>query len=286
MEKRDTPLPWDDSRLLLLGSLIRSTARFAAYLNDHLRPPTIMNYNSILQEHESGSCASGSVKGWVYVNILRKAVQDANGVALLSEKSLGSQALSLWRSLFETHVICRYIAKSESKDHLPCLFAIHSVIRATVRRWEEFNNTCVRKGKPKEYSQEEIDRLKDLYKNLIGKWGQDYMWTGRDGPRTLDKLAKATDSDMLFCRIANNEVHPTFGEAAAVTDLKLPLKFVPFLPIGIIHSVGEMSVEFQTAETLSDMTQRAAEFTTLPSGLEDSRVALKEQAEAVLRFLN
>ena len=286
MEKGNTDLPWDDSRLQLLESLIRQTARFAVALNDHFRPPSIMYYDAVIKEHKSGSCNSGNVRGWVYVSLLRKAVQDANAVALLSRESLWSQALNLWRSLFQTDVICQYIAANSSRDHLACRYVMHSIIRSTVLRWQAVNETCTRLDKPAEYSAQEIERRKDVFRKHLGKWrGGGYAWTGCAKHRDFRQIAESVDADMLFYQIANNEVHPTFGDVVVATGLRLPLPAIPLLPIGITHSVGEMSLEFQTAKVLSDTTQRVTEYVTLRLDLQDTMTTLKELSDAVLRDL-
>ena len=96
------------------------------------------------------------IRSWVYAGLLRKSVQDANAVAILRSKSLWGQALNLWRSLFETEVVCHYIGDRSSEDHLACRYVIHSVLRKTFRCWEAFNETCRRLGKEADYSPEEI----------------------------------------------------------------------------------------------------------------------------------
>ena len=284
-QKKAVP-SWDLKRVQLLESLIKPTAQFSVELDNHLAPPSILDCDSIIEEHASGTCDPTKVGAWVYVNLLRKAVQDANAVALLRSKSLPNQAINLWRSLFETDVVSQYVGDRLSKDHhLPCRYAIQSIVRPTVRRWEEFNEACRRRGKPAYYSAKEIKRRKDLYGELIGKWREDYAWTNEPSHKTFKAIAQATNSDMLFHRIANNEVHPTFGEAAVVTDSRLPLPAVPLLPVGIAHDAGELSLEFQTAKSLSNTTRRVTDYTTLTGHLQDRLTGLEELAEGVLRDL-
>ena len=81
-----------------------------------------------------------------------------------------------------------------------------------------------------------------MYKREFGKRRGPYAGTSEPKHNTFESIAKATKSDMLFYRIANNEVHPTFGEAAMVTGSILPLPEVPPLPAGITHTVGESTV--------------------------------------------
>ena len=286
LEKGNTVLSWDLKRVRLLDSLIRPTAEFAVELANHLGQPSIFDYESIIQDHTSGSCGPKKVRGWVYVSLLRKAVQDANAVALLRSESLWSQAINLWRSLFQTDVVCQYIGDRSSNHHLTCRYVIHSIIWPTVRRWEEFNATCLRFGKPAHYSPEEIESWKVVYKREFGKRVGDYDWTHEPKHKTFESIAQATNSDMLFYRIANIEVHPTFGEAAMVTNSSLPLPVVPLLPVGVSHGVGELSLEFQTAKLLSNTTRRVTDYTTPTFHLQDGMTTLNQLAESVLRDLS
>ena len=205
-----------------MESLIRPTAQFGVELQGHLGQPSIFHEESIIREHASGSCDHKQVRIWVCVALFRKAVLDANAVAILQSESLWGQAISLWRSLFETDVICQYIAARSYDDHLACRYAIHSIIRATIRRWDEVNRFCCRLGKTAHYAADEIERRKCAYRELVGRWGE-YSWTGAPEHNTFNAAAHATNADMLFYRIANNEVHPTFGESAMVTSLSLPI---------------------------------------------------------------
>ena len=279
-------LSWDLKRVQLLESLIRPTAQFGVDLQNHLGQPSIFHDESIVQDHASGSCDPKQVRAWVYVALLRKAIQDANAVAILESESLWGQAINLWRSLFETDVVCQYVADRPLNDHLACRYVVHSIIRATVLRWEEVNRICCRLGKAAHYTTDEIERRKNVYREQVGKWREDYAWTGEPKHNNFNKVAQATNSDMLFYRIANNEVHPTFGESAMVTGLSLPLPAIPLLPVGITHGAGELSLEFQTAKLLSNTIRRVTDCTTLDSHLQDSVTALKELAETVLRDLS
>ena len=284
LERETRSLPWDLKRIQILESLIRSTAHFGIQLDDHFDLPSIFDYDSIVQGHLNDSCDPNRVRAWVYVSLLRKAIQDANAVALLRSKSLSSQALNLWRSLFETDVVCQYVGKrSQEDDHLACRYAIHSIIRSTVRRWEEFNRLCRRLEMPECYTTEEINRRKAMYKKVIGNWGRDYTWTG--GHDTFEKIAQASNSDMLFYRIANNEVHPTIGQSEMIIDLTLPLRAMPLLPIGNALDAGELSLEFQTAKLLINTTRRVTDYTTLTTHLQDSLATLMEFSEEVLQDL-
>ena len=218
------------------------------------------------------------------MSLLRKAVQDANAVALLRSTNLTSQALNLWRSLFETDVICQFIGEMSLKDpHLNCSYAIHSIIRPTVRRWEEFNETCRRQGKPAHYSTEEIEYRKRVYREQFGEWKGDFKWTCQHN--TFEEIAQSIKSDMLFYRIANNEVHPTFGQSEALTAFTLPLPAIPLLPAYVAHGVGELQLEYQTAQLLANTTQRVTAYTTLPTQLQDRLDSLTKLQKEVLKEL-
>ncbi|MCY4086143.1 MAG: DUF5677 domain-containing protein [Actinomycetia bacterium] len=217
---------------------------------------------------------------------MRKAVEESNAVALLRSKSLWSQALNLWRSLFETEVVCHYIGNSPLDDHLACRFAIHSMLRKTVRRWEAVNETCLRCGKEEEYSIDEIQLRKDVYQKEFGDDTGGYAWTSKETHTSFRRIAKATGSDMLFYRIASNEVHPTFGEDVAALGTGLPMPAVPLLPIGSTFNSRELLLEFQAGKSLSNTINLVTDYTDLPNHLGDSLTALKERAETVLRSLS
>ena len=283
IEKDNLDFPWDPTRVHLLESLVKPTAQFSVELDGHLDPLSIFDYGPVVQDHRNGSCDQAKIRSWVYADMLRKAVQDANAVAILRSKSLWGQALNLWRYLFETEVVCHYIGDRSSEDHLACRYVIHSVLRKTFLRWEEFNETCRRLGKEADYSPEEIQLRKDVYREEFGERRGDYAWTRKRKHDSFKKIAQATNSDMLFYRIANNEVHPTFGEDAAVVSMILPKTAVPLLPIGSTFNSRELLLEFQTAKSLSNTIHRVTDYTTLTADLQHSLAALKELAEAVLR---
>ena len=284
LEKGNITVPWNLKRVQLLNSLIKPTARFGADLFDHVDLPSMFGYGSIVDAHSKGSCSPNKVSAWVYVSLLEKAVKDANAVALLRSKSFSSQALNLWSSLFQTDVICQYIGEMSSEDpHLSCRYLIHSIIRSTVRRWLEFNETCKRLGKPAHYCPKEIECQKRVYREQIGEWKGDFKWTCQHN--TFEEIARSTKSDMLFYRIANNEVHPTFGQFEALTDFTLPLPAIPLLPAYVAHGVGELQLEYQTAKLLANTTQRVTAYTTLPTQLQDRLNRLTKLQKEVLQEL-
>lgn len=190
IEKEDLDLPWDPTRIRSLKSLIKPAAQFSVDLDRHVGPLSLLDYGFILQDHRDGSCDQDKITSWVYAGLLRKAVQDTNAIAILRSKSLWSQAPNLWRSLFETEVVCHYIEVRSSDDHLACRYMIHSMLRKTFRQWEEFNETCRRLGKENEYSAEEIRLRKDLYQKEFGeKWG-DCAWTHKPKHSTFERIAQ------------------------------------------------------------------------------------------------
>ena len=285
VEKDNLDLPWDPARVRSLESMVKPTAQFSVDLDDHFGQRSILDYGRLIHSHKSGSCDQDKVRAWVYSSLLRKAVQDANAVALLRSKSLWNQALNLWRSLFETEVVCNYIGNSSLGDHLACRYVIHSKLRKSFRRWEQFNETCRRLGKDEEYSAAEIQIQKDAYREEFEDQRGDYAWTRKRNHDTFEKIAQATNSDMLFYRIASNEVHPTFGEDASVIDTSLPIPVIPLLPVGVAYDEGELLLEFQTANSLNNTINRVTDYTTMPVELQHSLTDLKKLAEEVLRGL-
>ena len=224
------------------------------------------------------------------MSLFQKAVQDANGVALLRSKSLGSQAITLWRSLFETDVLCQYIGDRLSNDHLTCCYLIHSIVRPTILRWEELNKNCLRLGQPQRDTHEDVERMKQVYKLVFNKdfgtKGGDYEWTLDPKHKSFSRIAEAANCDKLFYGIANNEVHPTFGVAATLTGLSLPLPAVPLLPIVNTREAGKLSLEYQTLRLLENTTRRASHYITLRSDLQGTINTLLKLAEEILRDLS
>ena len=288
-EKKKTRLPWDLRRVQLLESFIAPAAQFGVELEARLGQLSIFDYGSFIHTHTNDSCHQKKVKEWVYLSLFQKAVQDANGVALLRSKSLGSQAINLWRSLFETDVLCQYIGNRLSNHHLACRYLIHSIVRPTIVRWEAFNRNCIRLEQPQRYTPEQIERNKQVYKDVFKKdfanRRGDYDWTLDREHNSFARIAEAAKCDMLFYRIANNEVHPTFGVAATLTDLRLPLPAVPLLPVANPREVGELSLEYQTVRLLENTTRRASDYVTLRCDLQGTINTLLKLAEEVLREL-
>ena len=270
----------------LLESLVKRTAEFSVALGHHTGQLSIFGYDNFVRHHSVKTCDLNEVRGWVYSSLLRKVIEDANAVAILRKESLSSQAFIVWRSLFETYVMCKYIGENSEDKHLSCRYVIHSIIRPTIRRWQEYNESCRRLGKQPHYHPDKIEHQKVVYRELIGEWGSDYAWTIKSNHRTFDQIAKAIEADMLFYRIANNEVHPTFGQNFMLPDVGLPLPAIPLVPVGVTHNSSELSLEFQTANVLRETAQRGAQFTTMPDDLLPRFTALKELAVSVLRELS
>ena len=90
---------------------------------------------------------------------------------------------------------------------------------------------------------------------------------------------------MLFHRIRSNEVHPTFGETVVVANPSLSFPAALLLPISTTYDVDELSLEFQTAKLLSNMTWRVVDNTTRTIHLQDNMTTLKGLAKDELRDL-
>ena len=286
LESNNKTLEWDLKSVELLESLVKPTAELSVELHNHIGWQSMVEIENFIDTHRANYCELNRVRGWVYSSLLRKAVEDANAIAILRRESLSSQALMVWRSSFETDVVCQYILERSEDNHLSCRYVIHSVLRSTIRRWKEFNKTCNSVGNPPYFSVDDINRRKDVYKELVGEWGKPYGWTLNHRHGTFEQIAKATKSDMLFYRIANDEVHPNFGDNLVLTDLRLPLPAVPIMPVGVTHNSSELSLEFQTARILSSTTQRVSQFNMIPNYLQTRFTTLEKLATSVLRELS
>ena len=274
LEKTEVHLPWDFSHIELLESLMESTSRFCVELEAVIGQLGIFDYDSVVRWHTENVCDPVKAAEWVFLSLFQKAVQDANGVAVLARASLVSQAVALWRSLFETDVLCQYIADRLSNSHLACRYLIHSVLRPTILRWEGVNRKCRRLGQPPPYADEEIELNKQVYKRVFGKdfgkRGKEYEWTLKSGHNSFSHIAKAVNADTLFYDMANSEVHPTFGVRTAITDLRLPLRAVPLVAVGNADPTGRWSIEYQAVRSVENTARRAPDFITLQPDLRGS----------------
>ena len=135
---------------------------------------------------------------------------------ILSQRERGhlseNEKALLWRSLFETDVLCQYIGARLSNDHLACRYLIHSIVRPTILRWEAFNKNCLRLGQPQRYTHEEVERRKQVYKLVFnkdfGNRGGDYEWTLDPKHKPFYRIAEATDCDMLFTALRTMRFTP------------------------------------------------------------------------------
>ena len=183
------------------------------------------------------------------------------------------------------------LENSLSNDHLACRYLIHSIVRPIILRWEEFNKNCHPTWNSHYATlMKRLNAGSEVYKLVFdkdfGNRGKEYEWTLDRKHRILSPdIAEATKCDMLFYRIANNEVHPTFGVAATLTDLRLPLPAVPLLPVANPREVGELSLEYQTVRLLENTTRRASDYVTLRCDLQGTINTLLKLAEEVLREL-
>ena len=56
LEKGNITLPWNLKRVRLLDSLIEPTAQFCIELETKFVPPSIFDYDCIVEDHLNGSC--------------------------------------------------------------------------------------------------------------------------------------------------------------------------------------------------------------------------------------
>ena len=163
-------LTWDPSRVNRLKSFVDRAAALGVSLERSIgRPPLIPG---IAQQCFDSDIEPQKARAYVFVDLFQKSVDQSNGIAVLIELSLGRQAFQLWRTLFESRVILKYFERHLNQCELACRYIVHNTIRATVRRWEDFNALCDRqgiRGKDHRYPRERIKATKEAYQQFLGE---------------------------------------------------------------------------------------------------------------------
>ena len=252
-------LPWDPTRIDLLNSFVDAVAEFGVTIEESIgRTPFLLPQQCIDMSIDPQKALS-----YVFLDLFRKSVLQANGIAAMIELNLPNQAFQMWRTLFESRVVVRYFEKYPDQPELACRYIVCNICRLTVRRWENWNALCNRMripGRDVRVPQNRIDEVKEVYYKVLRKpYGpNDYAWT--NGCTSFDDLASRVKVDLLFHRMASSEVHPSFGYGLGVAGHSEPLPVVPLIPMDVTHSVHELLLEFQTADQLRGVVESAATF--------------------------
>lgn len=286
----DEEFPWDPRELRHLQLLVEQTAIFGVHLDEYVGRPPGFEYDHIITGCVGRTLSPQEVWPYVFADVYKTAVAEANGIALLLEHSLGEQAFQLLRTLFECHVLCRYFKKFGQQDGaLPCRYIVYDLIVPIVKKWEAYNELCDKKGVPRWYPEQRINDHKDLYEQVVGPWGKgkypkDYAWAKKGGT-SIRAMAKDVGTDTLFYIMASSEVHSTFGSRLAVSGSRCPVPYVPMIQDKVVDSEGEFTFEYQSATLLHEITSDLEAFITLNSQLMASWSRLRKFGKETLKNL-
>jgi len=277
-----------DQRMKILEPLIRDTARFSVELLDYLNIPSSFDEGDVVLECIRGTYDAEQAKCWIYSHFHKHAAVQANAIYVLFSTSFYSQGFQLWRSLFETHIVCEFLCKHVSNVTLFQDYIAHTLLRSWLRIYKDANTWSKKIGTGPKYSQEQIDKLneiKHLFEAKECKLSDDYGWTKSvlKAGRTFRDILNHVESDMsVFYRIASMEIHPTLGHRFAYSGLNLPLPAVPMSLFGIHDREEELQLDYVTAKVLHLITCRIDRFVSLRADMEARFEGLKRNGECAL----
>lgn len=279
-------LDWNPNRLRTLKSLIKETSYFFVNLERFEPNPSIFEEGRVINKCIEGIYDQKSAESWVFMHLYGHAVDQANAIGILIERSCMQAGRQLWRSLFEAYVICEFLTIHRSKNaQIFQDYLSHSLLRSWIRYKGNYNNLCKEKGKDPHYDESEICWMKEKFKYKFGHLGNDYSWAKsifEDKP-TFRKMLDLIDSDMkIFYHLFSKEIHPTPGHRFVATDMCLPLPIIPIMPVNDVFNVEELYLEFLTAKPLIQMTNRASDFLILDESLRKRSEFLRALGNDVL----
>lgn len=282
-----TEFVWQyDQRMKIVEPLIRDTACFAADVSKLCQRPSLMSEGAAVRECIEGVYDVGKARSWIFSYLYQQETCQANAVYILFSSSHISQGFQLWRTLFETYVICDFLRIRASNSVLLLDYISHTLLRSWIRMKEGVNSLCQNDGVELKYEKSQIDSCKDLYKSKNWKLNEDYAWAksilNKDRCKFHDILNEV-DSDLsIFYRISSMEVHPTLGDRFALLSLgTLPLPAVPVSSYGIVEQ-EDLQLDSLTTKILHRMTCMAKTFLQLNAELDEQLETLKIRGMDVL----
>ena len=294
MERSGQKPDWKPHRIQILEELIRETAYFSADLEkDLVCRPSWFDEEDILHQCLNETYDLQAAKSYVFMHLYTNASQQANAIGLLIEKSYWA-GWQLWRTLYEAHVVCEFLARFCSER--PQVFRDYissTLLRSWIRQRESYNELCGRSGKEPHYAESVISHMKSTYKEKFRSEIRDYGWAqpvfqeNNPGSRVLfaDILKKIGDGMNIFYRCASQEIHPTLGHRFALLTTSLPLLSVPMLPGNGPFSYREMALDYLTANVLRKITNRVTDFLNLDGDWRTRWDCLSKLSEDVLAKL-
>lgn len=275
-----------DKRMNIVEPLIRDTAEFGADISRLYKNPSSFDEGEVVLECIRGSYDAVKARSWIFSHLYKHAIDQANAVYILFSTSLASQGFQLWRSLYETYVICEFINIHRSNGTLLQDYIGHTLLRSWIRTKERANALCKKNGEELKYDESQIAECKRLYASKNWKPNEDYGWAKAvfEGKKCgfRDIQCCVGDELTIFYQISSMEVHPTLGQRFALLGMgNLPLPAVPMSAFGVVDT-EEMQLDLLTATVLHGMTCRADAFVRLDKKMRKRFETLKSKGESVL----
>ena len=275
-----------DYRMNIVEPLIRDTAAFGADIVRLSKNPSAFDEGEIVLECIRGSFDSSKAKTWIFSHLYKHAIDQANATYILFSTSHISQGFQLWRSLYETYVICEFINIHRSNGNLLQDYIGHTLLRSWIRTKEGINALCKSNGEALKYDESKIAKCKRMYASKNWKLGEDYGWAksvfGGMKCHFSDILYHIGDEMAIFYRISSMEVHPTLGQRFALLELgNLPLPAVPMSAFDVVDK-EEMQLDLLTAKVLHGMTRRTDALVQLEEEMQNRLESLKRKGESIL----
>ena len=281
-----TELIWQyDHRMRIVEPLIRDTAYFGSDVAKLSKNHSLVGEGDTVLKCIEGSNDIAQAKLWIFSHLYQHAIHQANAIYVLFSTSHISQGFQLWRSLFETHVMCEFLHSHLSNSELIQDYISHTLLRSWIRMKKGINELFESDGLEMKYHESQIARCKDSYKSKGWKLNEDYAWAKlvlKEEPCRFHHILRHVASDMaLLYRISSMEIHPTPGKRFAILGKCLPLPAVPMFLFGVVNR-EELHIDFLTAKTIHRITCRADEFIAFDDGMRDRFESLKAKGTDVL----
>ena len=281
-----TDFVWQfDRRMKIVEPLIRDSAHFGVDISKLLKVPSPLDEGEAVLDCIKGVYDIEEARSWVFSYLYQHAINQANATYVLFSTSHVSQGFQLWRSLFETHIICEFLNQHISNSGLFQDYISHSLLWSWIHMKKEVNALCRRGGAQQKYGESEISDCEKLYESKNWKLHEYYAWAKpalKTKRVTFRDILSQVDSDMAaFYRLSSMELHPTIGQRFAALGVSLPLPAVPVFPIGVVNQ-EELQLDFLTAKVLHRVTGRTEDFVQLNEDLRVRYESLMAMGERIL----
>ena len=227
---------------------------------------------------------------WVFSHLYRYAIDQANATYSLLVASHISSGFQLWRSLFETHVICEFISKNLSNSVLLQDYICHNLLLSWIRMKKDANEFSRLNNRQQKYDDRDIEYLKDLYRSKGWVLNDEHAWARSvfqnmpsNKPCRFADIRKRVNSDLsVFYRISSREVHPNLEQQFVSLGTYLPIPAVPMILFNTVES-REIQLDYLTAKVLHRMTGRADSFLSLSDEMSNQLKRLEELGRQTLQ---